>query len=261
MRTQYQVQNETQIRRNQRVIKNDNDQLIVKKYPRNKKQPIQQQPKLPICPSCKRNNSLEFDKGYYCKNCEFIISRQKQQIDKNVLGEGRDFPTRLNYANTKIREIYIIMVNTTHNSSEDMVNKLQSLKGKTKLKFYKNISNYYIEMKNKIFQTHHEDRFTQNAQGISKIYHEVLLLMKISQTKPEVKNKNINYYDLFYTVIKVRDGKKDIDNQYENDDNDYINFNDIVPNHHIGIKPRETILRQVEKIEISDKSIQVILTI
>ena len=30
LRTQYQVQNETQIRRNQKVIKNDNDQLIVK---------------------------------------------------------------------------------------------------------------------------------------------------------------------------------------------------------------------------------------
>ena len=29
-----------------------------------------------------------------------------------------------------------------------MINKLQSLKGKTKLRFYKNISNYYTEMKN-----------------------------------------------------------------------------------------------------------------
>ena len=31
------------------------------------------------------------------------------------------------------------MANTTYNSSEDMINKLQSLKGKTKLKFYKKI--------------------------------------------------------------------------------------------------------------------------
>ena len=31
LRTQYQVQNETQFRRNQKVIKNDNDQLLVKK--------------------------------------------------------------------------------------------------------------------------------------------------------------------------------------------------------------------------------------
>ena len=36
LRTQYQVQNETQIRRNQKVIKNDNDQFVVKNYPENK---------------------------------------------------------------------------------------------------------------------------------------------------------------------------------------------------------------------------------
>ena len=37
-----------------------------------------------------------------------------------------------------------------------------------------------------------EDPFAKNAQGNSKNYHEVLLLMKFSQTKPEVKNMNIN---------------------------------------------------------------------
>ena len=53
----------------------------------------------------------------------------------------------------------------------------------------------------------------------------------------------INYYDLYNTVIKTRDENKDIENQYENDDNDCSNFNDITPNHYVGIKPRETILR------------------
>ena len=68
--------------------------------------------------------------------------------------------------------------------------------------------------------------------------------MKFLQTKPKIKNTNINYYDLYYTVIKTRDENKDEDNQYENDDNDYIKFNDIkIPNHNISIKPRETILR------------------
>ena len=49
---------------------------------------------------------------------------------------------------------------------------------------------------------------------------------------------NINYYHLYYTVIKNRDENKDIDNS------DYINFNDIITaNHYIGIKPRDTILK------------------
>ena len=66
--------------------------------------------------------------------------------------------------------------------------------------------------------------------------------MKVLQTKPQVKNVNNNYHDLYYTVIKTRDKIRDIDNQYENNDNHYINYNDIIPNHYFGIKPHETIL-------------------
>ena len=128
------------------------------------------------------------------------------------------------------------MVNITYNSTEGMINKLQELKSK-KLKFYKNISKYYDEMKNRHFQSQ-EDPFSKNAQGISKIYHEVLLLMKFLQTKPQVKNMNINCYDLYYTVIKTRDDNKIVNNN----ENAYININDIItPNHYVGIKPRETI--------------------
>ena len=169
LKTQYQVQNETKIRRNQKVIENDNAQLIVKSYPKNKQPIIQQQKfKPPSCHSCKQNNWLEFDKGYYCTNCEYIINKQKHQIDKNILRQDRDFSTRVNYAIKKIKEICINMVNTNYNSTENLNNKLKSLKGKLKLKSYKNISNYYIEMKNKNFQTQ-EDPISKNAQGISKI--------------------------------------------------------------------------------------------
>ena len=97
-------------------------------------------------------------------------------------------------------------------------------------------------MKNKNFQTQ-QDPSSKNAQGNSKIYHEVLELMKFLQTKPQVKNMNINYYDLYSTVIKVRDENKDIDNQYENEENAYISFNDIAPNLYIGIKNENVILR------------------
>ena len=134
----------------------------------------------------------------------------------------------------------MIMVNTDYNSTEDMINKIQQLKGKTRLNVYKNINNYYNEMKNKNFQTHQQDHFSRDAQGFSKIYHEVILLMKFLKTKPEVKYMNIKNFDFFYTVIKVRDENKDIDNQYENDDNDYIDINAfITPNHYVGIKGRE----------------------
>ena len=76
-------------------------------------------------------------------------------------------------------------------------------------------------MKNKNFPTQ-QDPFARNAQDKSKIFHEILLSMKRLQTKPEIKNLNIKYHDLYYTVFKFRDQNKDIDNQYENDDNDCI---------------------------------------
>ena len=68
--------------------------------------------------------------------------------------------------------------------------------------------------------------------------------MKFRQTKPQVKNMNIKYYDLYYTVIKNRneedieeEQKQVLDNQNEND---IISLNDvIIPNQYIGIKGKE----------------------
>ena len=89
-----------------------------------------------------------------------------------------------------------------------------------------------------------EDTFSKNVQGIIKIYHEVSLLMKFLQSKPSVKNMNINYYDPYYTVIKNRNDDEIVNNKFEYKEVDYINFNDIMtPNHYIVIKPRETILK------------------
>ena len=47
----------------------------------------------------------------------------------------------------------------------------------------------------------YEDPFAENAQGQSKFYHEVLLLMKVLEIRTQVKNMNNNYYDSYYTVI------------------------------------------------------------
>ena len=83
-------------------MKSDNNHLVVKNYPKNKnKQPIIQQ-QLPNCPSCKKNNLLEFNKGHYCKKSEYIINKPKQEIDKKVLSQERDFSIRLIYAIKKI---------------------------------------------------------------------------------------------------------------------------------------------------------------
>ena len=42
-----------------------------------------------------------------------------------------------------------------------------------------------------------EANFNRNGQWIGKIYHDVILLKKFLQTKPQVKSMNIEYYDLY----------------------------------------------------------------
>ena len=106
LRTQYQVQNNIQLRKKQKVVEGIG-KIEVKNYPK-KKQPTEQQPKFkpPNCPSYKRNNWLQFDRGFFCKNCENVLNQQKHQIDKKVLRQDHYFSTRLTHANKKIREIY-----------------------------------------------------------------------------------------------------------------------------------------------------------
>ena len=95
-------------------------------------------------------------------------------------------------------------VDTTYNSTEDMIDNLQSLKGKTKLNFYKKISNYHDNMNNQM----DGDPFAKNAQDTGKIHQEVLLLMKFLQTKPQVKNMNILFIMIYIIQLLKKEMKK-----------------------------------------------------
>ena len=65
------------------------------------------------------------------------MNKDKHQIDKGVRRQDHYFSTRLPYANTNIREIWMNMVNTTYNSTEETINKFQQFQSKTFFKFYK----------------------------------------------------------------------------------------------------------------------------
>ena len=56
-------------------------------------------------------------------------------------------------------------------------------------------------MKNKNYQSQ-QDPCSRNAQGICKIYHEVLLLKNFSQTNSEVKNMDIIF--MIYIILLLR---------------------------------------------------------
>ena len=105
LRTQYKVQFEAQIRKNQKVIRDGKNELIVKNYPKIKQPIIQQRKfKLPSCPCCRRKVWLEFDEGYFRQYCEYNINKQKHQIEKKIVGQDHHFSTRLLYANKRVEK-------------------------------------------------------------------------------------------------------------------------------------------------------------
>ena len=54
-----------------------------------------------------------------------------------------------------------------------------------------------------------EDPSVKNAQSVGKIFHEVSLLLKFLQTKPQVKSVSISFYNFFYTVVRNLVDKED----------------------------------------------------
>ena len=78
------------------------------------------------------------------------------------------------------------------------------------------------------------DPFADKAEGIRKNYHEVFLLKKFLQI-PHNQCLNINYYDLYFTVIKDRDEEEIVNVEYESNESDYNNDEDFyIPNHFDG---------------------------
>ena len=86
LRTKYQVLNETHIRRNQEVIKNDTNEILVKNYLKKKQSINQQQKYRPSnCPSCELNIWIKFDKGYYCKIANTLSTNKNIRLIKSSL--------------------------------------------------------------------------------------------------------------------------------------------------------------------------------
>ena len=64
-----------------------------------------------------------------------------------------------------------------------------------------------------------------------------MLLKNFLHNTPQVKNTNINFHDLYYTVIKNRNENGVVNDKHGNNENDSTNVNDIItPNHYIGRK-------------------------
>ena len=102
---------DTKIRRNQKVIKDANNKLIVESYPKKQKEVgntnIQKKTQ---CPSCSGNalwlNML--DEYYQCEVCDVVINKTKnmKQVKRSTQTKIKNFSTRLPYGGEQLNEIY-----------------------------------------------------------------------------------------------------------------------------------------------------------
>ena len=79
-------------------------------------------------------------------------------------------------ADKKIRELYYSMEKNKHETTQDLIDNLHSLKGKTKSNFYQIDSKYYDEMnyrRQNWYFRFKEVVLSENAEIFSKIFHEV----------------------------------------------------------------------------------------
>ena len=87
-----------------------------------------------------------------------------------------------------------------------MIHELQSLKGKSKLNFHKNIGKDYDQMnyfRQSIIFQFAEDPFGEGAQSIAFKMQESLLLMKVLQTKPQDRNEIMKFFDFYFTIKEL----------------------------------------------------------
>ena len=78
------------------------------------------------------------------------------------------------------------MTNGIFETTLGMIDKIQKLQGKTKLKFYQYVSNYYDEKKYRRQNGHfkfEEDVFSKGGEGIATIMHEIFIKNEISTNK------------------------------------------------------------------------------
>ena len=72
------MQIETKTRKNQKVKRNDGNEMVVTAYPKTKKKKILDKTNLylPFCPRCKRSLWIELDCGYYCAKVNSMLKNQ-----------------------------------------------------------------------------------------------------------------------------------------------------------------------------------------
>ena len=145
------------------------------------------------CGHCNRNTSLPYEYEWSCFSCNYVVSKRKNELSK-IQRKKINFINRLKYAEVKIYAICVDVYKIYEGDDFNEIYKVLSTLKNKKLK----INNILIEkykdlLRNPDFEQNH---WSRTAEGIYKIGHDSIRLMKFICYYDRSYYENINYYDL-----------------------------------------------------------------
>ena len=149
------------------------------------------------CGHCNGNALLPYEYDYTCFSCGYNVNTRKNELSKTQR-KKINFINRLKYAEVKIFSICVDLYKIYEGGDYGEIYKhLSTLKNK-KLKLNNTLIEIYKDMlKNPDFE---QNCWSKTANGIYKIGHGCIRLMKWICYYDRSYYENINYYDLMGSV-------------------------------------------------------------
>ena len=152
------------------------------------------------CGHCKRNTLLPYEYEFTCFSCGYNVCKRKNELSK-IQREKISFINRLKYAEQKIFCICIDLYKIYEGDDYDEIYKVLSTLKNKKLKINIILIEKYKNMlENSDFE---QTYWSRTSQGVYKIGHDCIRLMKWICYYDRSYYENINYYDLMASVLTV----------------------------------------------------------
>ena len=151
------------------------------------------------CGHCNRNTLLPYEYEWTCFSCGYSVIKRKNELSK-LQRKKINFINRLKYAEQKIFCICIDVYKIYEGDDYNELYKILSTLKNKKLKLNNKLIEIYKDMiKNPNFE---QNKFSLTANGIYKIGHDSIRLMKWICYYDRSYYENINYYDLMSSICR-----------------------------------------------------------
>ena len=151
------------------------------------------------CGHCNRNTLLPYEYEFTCIVCGYNVNKRKHELSK-IQRKKINFIKRLKYAEIKIFSICVELYKIYEGDDYVEIYKVLSILKNKKLKINNTLIEKYKDViKNSDFE---QNFWSRTAQGVYKIGHDSIRLMKWICSYDRSYYENINYYDLMGSLCR-----------------------------------------------------------